>query len=325
MPAGMYEYDGMFSVREMPWHENANVLTSHPTDVLDALSKSGTDWKVVQEPFYVARATADGMVYDPHPTLRRNVREDTGMELGIVTKKYKIRQNEEAFSFLGSLIESDMHFETGGSLFNGRIVYVTCKMPEWITVAGDPSGIFGFVTNHHGGWQSTKAKITVVRVVCANTHHAALADGRPIMSIPHFGDLEEKVIKAQEFLGLTSSYSTSFKDWGDALGRVKLSEKSFDSVLEQLFPVTAELTDRQKVNVEDRRNYIKWMWREGKTCNELCNAPGTAWSAFNAVTEYVDFGETSGAESAGKLMRAMDDTSGLKQKATDLFTDLIPA
>lgn len=73
---------------------------------------SGLDWKVVQKGIL----TEDG---DPAPGFRANVRDSYGKVLGIVSDRYRVAQNGEAFAFTDRLLGEGVRYETAGSL-NGE-------------------------------------------------------------------------------------------------------------------------------------------------------------------------------------------------------------
>ena len=65
------------------------------------------------------------------------VREDTGRVLGVVGDDYVVVQNRDCFAFLANLLGSELIFETAGSLWGGRQVFITAQLPDHITVGGD--------------------------------------------------------------------------------------------------------------------------------------------------------------------------------------------
>lgn len=76
--------------------------------------KSGLSWTVRQEPLYRRdRSTLDGWA--------ANVRSDTSEILGVVTNRYTVIQNREAFAFLANLLGGELAFETAGSLHGDDI------------------------------------------------------------------------------------------------------------------------------------------------------------------------------------------------------------
>ena len=88
--------ENMFYVRETPWHG----LGTRVNEVLkskEALTEAGLDWNVIQEPIYTkTKELVEGY--------KANVRDTDRQVLGVVTDRYKIVQNEEAFAFTDELL-----------------------------------------------------------------------------------------------------------------------------------------------------------------------------------------------------------------------------
>lgn len=98
----------MFYVRETPWHGLGTRVLTAPASK-EALEVAGLNWKVVQEPVYTeANELIEGY--------KANVRDSDRKVLGVVTNRYKVIQNEEAFSFTDSLLGEGVRYETAGSL-----------------------------------------------------------------------------------------------------------------------------------------------------------------------------------------------------------------
>ena len=109
------EIETMFYVRETPWHGLGTKVMEAPTSK-EALNLSGLDWKVEQEKIY----TENGNVVTG---FKANVRDTDKKVLGVVTDRYKVVQNEEAFAFTDELIGEGVCYETAGSLQGGRKVW----------------------------------------------------------------------------------------------------------------------------------------------------------------------------------------------------------
>ena len=110
----------------------------------------------------------------PAKGFKTNVREDTGDVLGIVSDEYEVVDNAEAFRFLGELISSDMRFETAGSLWDGRRVWVLARLPEYVELGGELAATYVYVANSHDNSMAVTAAVTPIRIVCANTLSAAV-------------------------------------------------------------------------------------------------------------------------------------------------------
>ena len=88
--------ESMFFVREKPWHGLGTIVMEAPTSA-DALRLAGLDWDVVQEPVYTGR---NELVKG----YKANVRSSDRKILGVVSDRYKVVQNTDAFSFTDELL-----------------------------------------------------------------------------------------------------------------------------------------------------------------------------------------------------------------------------
>ncbi len=106
------EVESMFYEREKPWHglgtEVAEALSSE-----EAIIEAGLNWSVLQESVFTAMG-------EKIPGYKVNIRDTDNKVLGVVTSKYKIVQNREAFSFTDKLLGKGVRYETAGSLMGGR-------------------------------------------------------------------------------------------------------------------------------------------------------------------------------------------------------------
>ena len=91
-----------FTGRTVPWHGLGTMVEKAPTSQA-ALKLAGLDWKVVQKKLI----TEDGFSI---PGFKANVRNLDNRVLGVVTDRYKVVQNEEAFSFTDSLLGEEHGF-----------------------------------------------------------------------------------------------------------------------------------------------------------------------------------------------------------------------
>ena len=88
----------------------------------DALRLAGLDWTVEQRNIQVCGGTKIS-------NYKANVRSLDGKVLGVVSDRYKIVQNAEAFEFTDSLIGGEVHYETAGSLSGSWQSYLTRRLP----------------------------------------------------------------------------------------------------------------------------------------------------------------------------------------------------
>ena len=111
-----------FYTRIAPWH-GLGVCVESALDSGEALEKSGLDWRVIQRPIMTG-------TYDPIPGYKANIRETDERVLGIVTDRYRVVQNAEAFAFTDALLGEGIRYETAGSLQEGRKIGMLAKLPD---------------------------------------------------------------------------------------------------------------------------------------------------------------------------------------------------
>jgi len=129
MPA---QVESMFYTREKPWHGLGIELDNPPTSE-DALVAADLNWNVIQKPVHTI--INDASV--PINGYKVNIRDKDGSVLGIVSDRYKVVQNVEAFDFVDNLLIEGVRYETAGSLFGGRKVWMLAILPKSYTILGD--------------------------------------------------------------------------------------------------------------------------------------------------------------------------------------------
>ena len=102
------EVESMFYVRKAPWHGLGTKVEDAPTSE-EALKLAGLNWDVWQEKIY----TGDGIVVNDYYA---NIRSSDHKVLGVVSGRYQIVQNRDAFAFTDELLGKGVQYETAGSL-----------------------------------------------------------------------------------------------------------------------------------------------------------------------------------------------------------------
>lgn len=175
----------MFTGRERPWHGLGTQVEEAP-DSKEALIAAGLDWDVVQRPVF----TQDGVKV---PGYFANVRQQDGSILGVVTSRYKVVQNRDAFAFTDELLGEGVRYETAGSLMGGRKTWILAKLPTRYIIQGEQILPYLVFSNTHDGSGAIKIAMTPIRVVCNNTLNLALNTADRCWSIHHTGDIAAKL------------------------------------------------------------------------------------------------------------------------------------
>lgn len=270
----MHNLETMFSVREKPWHGLGTIVEDAP-DSANALKLAGLNWYVEPTKIY-----ANGKEIENY---QANVRNSDGAVLGIVTNKYDIVQNEDAFDFTDSLIDTGyVRYETAGSLNGGKTVWLLAKLPE-DKILGDSIDKYLVFMNSHDGKGAVKCFCTPVRVVCQNTLSMALESAKRSWSFKHMGDLNSKLEEAKQTLFMADKYIENLKKEAEVLAKKKISDTDIHTVIKTLFPITPEMSERQQNSIK----YNKEALLKCFDAPDLANFKNTAWGAINALSDFV--------------------------------------
>jgi len=139
------------------------------------------------------------------PSFKANTRDTDNQVLGVVTNRYKIVQNHEAFAFTDDLLGKGVRYETTGSLQNGRKVWLLAKLPENYIISGYRISPYLVFSNSHDGNGSIKVAMTPIRIVCQDTLNLALNNAKRIWTTIHTGDIISKLDEAKKRCSLPST------------------------------------------------------------------------------------------------------------------------
>lgn len=188
----------MFYTREKPWHGLGTMVRKAPS-ASHALALAGLDWKVEQHPVQ----TESGIRLEG---FLANIRDTDSRVLGVVTDKYRVVQNEEAFAFTDELLGGGVTYETAGSLQEGRKVWLLARLPQRYIISGDEIAPYLVFSNSHDGSGAIKVAMTPVRVVCNNTLNLALERAKRSWSTVHTGNPAGKMQDARQTVLYADSY-----------------------------------------------------------------------------------------------------------------------
>lgn len=269
-----HEVETMMYTREVPWH-GLGVRVEESPNSEDAIKVAGLDWTVESKPIY----------NDNHiqiPGFVANTRSTDGSVLGIVSDKYKIVQNAEAFKFTDSLIGGDVRYETAGSLKNGKSIFLLAHLPH-TSILGDEVAPYLCFTSTHDGTGSIKVCMTPIRVVCNNTLNLALNKARRTWTCRHMGNLEDKLAEATHTLGLANKYMERLGVEADRLANTTVTNDQIQEILAEMFPINTEDSDRIKANT----NKAKTEFMVAYYMPDIAKFQNTAWGLINAASDFV--------------------------------------
>lgn len=289
------KFDNMVSgMNQTPWHGLGRVVKGALT-AQEALTLGGLDWKVLQGKNFRQKFNQ----FEEIPNSFHLFRSNDGLIVNEhCTQDYTIVQNEELFSFFDPLVSrKEAMYHTAGSLKAGRIVWILAKLPGEIILPGnDITEKYALVGASHDGSLPVFIKMTPIRVVCWNTLTQSLSGkmGKEGMTsdtikIRHSSKAQEKIAKASEALGLINQQYEVFRQAAEKMRATNLKEENVKAYFEACFDMTpekqADLHKRGATVWSNKFNDLLKLHESGMG-SELCR--GTAWGAYNALTEWVD-------------------------------------
>lgn len=265
----------MFYAGVKPWHQ-LGVKVDEALSSQQAIKMAGLDWTVDAQPIQVV----GGQVIDG---MKANVRSSDHKVLGVVSDRYKIVQNADAFAFTDILLGEGVKYETAGSLSSGKRVWLLAKM-ETSKVCGDDVDPYLVFTNSHDGSGAVKVAVTPIRVVCQNTLTLALSTAKRTWSTKHCGDIQGKMDDARNTLGFAASYMENLKEEADKLTQVVVLAPQFADFLMKMFPTNSKMSERQIANVENQRKTVAEIYNHK---DDIQKFHGTAYGVLNAIADHL--------------------------------------
>jgi phage/plasmid-like protein (TIGR03299 family) len=307
-----------YAAGRTPWHR---LGTSSPTGagfptVAAALAAASLDWNVTLEPTF-ARVGGEFVAIPNHFA---TVRDVDHAALAVVKSRYEVIQNSEAFGVLDAACrEHGVTIETAGALGRGDRVWMLAKLPVGTEpVKGDRVEGYALLINGHNGWTPYSTRLTTVRVVCANTLGAACSEASPFMRLKHVSTYGEQLELVEAMI---TKFSAALKETGASfkqLAATKLTKAGIIAYIDAVLGIAE--ADLVEGAARKRRERILELAAGQAKGSDF--APGTAWAAFNAVTEYVD--HERGNKTAARTLRQADQSAifgpgaDLKKRALDL-------
>lgn len=270
-----HNIESMFYAGETPWH-GLGTKVDEALSSEQAIKIAGLDWKVEPQPIQVVGgAVIKGM--------KANVRSSDHKVLGVVTDRYKVVQNEDAFAFTDMLLGEGVKYETAGSLASGKRVWMLARMDS-TDICGDKVEPYLVFTNSHDGTGAVKVAVTPIRVVCQNTLTLALSSAKRTWSTKHCGDIQGKMDDAKKTLGFANAYIESLKEESDKLTQIVVLAPQFADFITKMFPLKEDASERQIANIERQRKALAEIYNHK---DDIQRFHGTAYGVLNAVADWM--------------------------------------
>ena len=273
--------------REPAWHRLGKVFLKAITHFGAMLREAGlADWNVRlvdASEWYPGRFVAK--TYFVVATI-----EGADIVLGTVNSRYTIVQNEQAFAMLQSLADGKP-WESAGALKGGRLVFGSLEWERETTL--DPNGVadriryYLLVTNSFDGSTNLTGGRTATRVVCANTLNVAMRDLDWQFTVRHTKSAEERMRQLAEEWRQTHAYFDAVDAEAQTLFATKCTDKQYNGLVTQMI---GERPDTNKKGEQTKYDNNLGLFTQAWKGEPNAGIRGTAWGAFNALTERIQWG-----------------------------------
>lgn len=284
MPA---EVESMFSAVETPWHKIGKVTEGALTSS-EAIVQAELNWEVELRNMYTDAKFLGGEERTIEvPDAFATVRNSDNRVLGVVGNRYMPIQNIECFDFLDTVLDdSSARYETAGSLYGGKIVWMLVNLGKDIVVGEDKTIPYLLLTNSHDGSTAIKGMTTPIRVVCANTLSLALKDNVTSFGFRHTNNVHSKIDQARKLLEINYKYVDTFQEEVEKLIEQQVSDEKFYSILDATYPVVEINEDNTNSLQVQRSSVARSTVRDMFLNPEFSGQENSAWSLINAMSNF---------------------------------------
>lgn len=320
-----HEIDTMMYSGATPWHGLGKYVGNEPVTTDVAYKMAGLDWNVEKRDLFTYPDNLSPAI--EVTSNKAVVRMDTGSVLGVVGNGYRCFQNLEMADFADGLVQDgSMRIHTAGSLREGSRVWMLGKVGSAEIVPGDKVDHYLFLYNSHDGSAAFRCLFTTVRVVCANTARAALSSGKGDgVSIRHTKNMALKVDEARRVLGIGQKAFDESDEFMSKLADIPMAPSDWIDFCLTLFP-SPEVKDgkqsRRAVSIaENNRRKLTSLYFDGRGAR-IPGVQGTAWGAFNAVTEFANYHRTTRGDNRFESLM-LGSGADFVRRSTNVLRELV--
>jgi phage/plasmid-like protein (TIGR03299 family) len=212
--------------------------------------------------------------------------------LGTVKSKYTICQNDEAARMGQQIIKEGGANVVAAGVYGdpfGAKTYMAFKLPQELVIGGeDPFDLYLAILNSHDGESALSALFAPIRIACTNMTTATFGAGvKNRFRLRHSGTMEYKIAEVQRALEISYRWTEDWKREAELLLRTPLAGEELNGFLRDVMPTPERgKGEKSASNWDARRMELKTVITQAET-NEF--GRGTAYAAYNGVTEWVDF------------------------------------
>lgn len=257
---------------------------------LEALSEFKLDFDVETVPAGIVGDDGNFENVDDLYAMRRTDTRELLRGVG-VGKRYNVIQTS-SYADIGDRItgQMDAKFVRGGTLKEGRLAFLQAKLPECIRVKGTNDIIEEEITFINSFDGSTPFMILPLgfRIFCENQMAAINRAMRKSggLKIRHTRSADERLKQADQAVLEALNAFRAFEVKVNWLADQKFTDAQMELATRRLLKVAEDLPEEDiATRTMNNMNQIRELFENGRG---VAQWRGTAWAAYNAITEYAD-------------------------------------
>ena len=268
----------MAYVGEVPWHGYGQSLAVD-APIETWAQAAHMEWSILATP---ALFSPEGTDAAPVPGRQVLYRSDSHAPLSVVSDRYQVVQPTAVLAFFRDLTEQmGFSLETAGVLQGGKRFWAMARTGADAEVTdGDKVAPYLLLATSCDGTMSTTARMTTIRVVCANTLAVSADHASSQFTYVHSSAFDEKTCKRDLGLLHAQESFSAFIEKSRKLSAIKISFAQAEDIARRALLIG----DPEKKH--SGLDKVMSLFTGGAKGADM--AGQTAWGLLNAVTEYVD-------------------------------------
>lgn len=220
---------------------------------------------------------ADGVLIPDKVAL---VRSSDNKTLAVNSSKYNIIKHPDAFSIIDDI--DGFNVKKIGDTANGT-GYIIGTFGDDVSILGDKFTPYIIARNSFDGSSGIQAAICPLRIVCQNQLNVAFKEAKNTINIKHTYSATARLEEAREVMKTASTYINTLNEKANEFAGVKVTESEFNTLVNALFPMTDDMSDRIKTNITEKVN----LFRNAYFAEDNRAFKGTLWGCVNAYSDYI--------------------------------------
>lgn len=305
-----------------------NDITS-AKNVSEALDLAGLNWGLMLKPAGNLTLMDDDDVYDTSiPGMNLLMRDDNFTTLGVVGGRYNPLNNHSVFSLADHFISQGGTYLRGGEQDHGRLVFMDIELPNSTVALENGKDLTKFhvsIRGNNRGNGNVVAEVVGKRLSCMNGQTVNIKGIPHSFKVAHNGTAERRMLEAKNILKGAGEYVRQFTAAIERMISIKMSIAEFTKYIDTIYPEpTGDDVSLHSMTIwESRRSELLTLFKFAETNNA---GRGTAYAAFNTITEHLDWagqtrrvnGRNETQARARSLFLGSDKVTEAKTKAFEM-------